>query len=285
VNQACDYLRNDNELLIKPGIVATLVTLYNYLEDSKSAGQILNEAVDRLYKLDQTKGKNSRALAYLIKQNIIYQEKQGNGQRVTEMLEILHKLYPNDTNILSKLIVHYLKSDPERANLLAQKLPSIKQLAEGIDADTIESTFGKRVPKAEKTVEKTKVGDSGSTSATTVASKAAKQKKKRKRKIRLPKKYDPSSKPDPERWLPLRERSYYRGKRGKRGKQTTVGKGTQGAMGSDQSATTTITTSTGAQKSMPASKAAAGGGSASTQPKPTPPPGKSSAGGKRKGKR
>ncbi len=71
--------------------VATLVTLYNYLEDSKSAAQVLNEAVDRLYNLDRTKGKNSRALAYLIKQNIIYQEKQGNGQRVTEMLEILHK--------------------------------------------------------------------------------------------------------------------------------------------------------------------------------------------------
>jgi hypothetical protein len=62
------------------------------------------------------------------------------------------RLYPNDTNILSKLIVHYLKSDPERANLLAQKLPSIKQLAEGIDADMIESTFGKRVIKAEKTI-------------------------------------------------------------------------------------------------------------------------------------
>jgi hypothetical protein len=27
------------------------------------------------------------------------------------------RLYPNDTNTLSKLIVHYLKSDPERANL------------------------------------------------------------------------------------------------------------------------------------------------------------------------
>jgi len=67
---------------------------------------------------------------------------------------LYYRLYPNDTNILSKLIVHYLKSDPERANLLAQKLPSIKQLAAGIDADTIESTFGKRLPKVEKTVEK-----------------------------------------------------------------------------------------------------------------------------------
>ena len=91
INQACDYLRTDEELLVKPGIVATLVTLYNYLEDSKSAAQVLNEAVERLYNADRNKGKHSRALAYLIKQNIVYQEKQGNTQRVTEMLEILHK--------------------------------------------------------------------------------------------------------------------------------------------------------------------------------------------------
>ncbi|CAF1662858.1 unnamed protein product, partial [Adineta ricciae] len=282
VNQTCDYLRSDAELLVKPGIVATLVTLYNYLEDSKSAATVLNEAVDRLYNLDRTKGKTSRALAYLIKQNIIYQEKQGNAQRVTEMLEILHKLYPNDTTTLSKLIVHYLKSDPDRANLLAQKLPSIKQLAEGVDADMLESTFGKRVQKAEKTTEKTKSGDSKSTPATAVATNATKQKKRRKRKIRLPKKYDPSSKPDPERWLPLRERSYYRGKRGKRGKQAAIGKGTQGAVGSDQSATTTMTTATGAQRSMPTSKTTTGGAT-STQPKPTPPSGKV-AGNKRRGK-
>jgi len=30
---------------------------------------------------------------------------------------------------------------------------------------------------------------------------------------KLPKNCDPNSTPDPERWLPLRERSYYRGKR------------------------------------------------------------------------
>jgi hypothetical protein len=78
----------------------------------------------------------SYAFAYLIKQNIIYQD---NDQRVTEMLEILHKylisflnvehccsslflrFYLNDTNTLPKLIVYYLKSDPEPTNLLGQK--------------------------------------------------------------------------------------------------------------------------------------------------------------------
>jgi len=31
--------------------------------------------------------------------------------------------------------------------------------------------------------------------------------------VKLPKNCDPTSTPDTERWLPLRERSYYRGKR------------------------------------------------------------------------
>lgn len=45
---------------------------------------------------------------------------------------------------------------------------------------------------------------------------------------KLPKNYDPKATPDPERWLPMRERSYYRGrKKGKKKEQ--IGKGTQGA--------------------------------------------------------
>ncbi len=87
----------------------------------------------------------------------LYRERHlSNASSLTQLLFIIFclRLYPNDTNTLSKLIVHYLKSDPERANLLAQKLPSIKQLAEGVDVDMLEATFGKRVQKAEKTIQK-----------------------------------------------------------------------------------------------------------------------------------
>ena len=38
-------------------------------------------------------------------------------------------------------------------------------------------------------------------------------KPKKKRRIRLPKNYEPGVPPDPERWLPRRERTGYRGKR------------------------------------------------------------------------
>ena len=56
----------------------------------------------------------------------------------------------------------------------------------------------------------------------------SKQKRKKKRKPRLPKNYDPSVPPDPERWLPLRERSYYRRSRRKGGVVPLV-RGTQGS--------------------------------------------------------
>lgn len=56
----------------------------------------------------------------------------------------------------------------------------------------------------------------------------AKEKRKKKKKPRLPKNYDPSVPPDPERWLPLRERSYYRRSRRKGGVIPSV-RGTQGS--------------------------------------------------------
>ena len=64
-------------------------------------------------------------------------------------------------------------------------------------------------------------------------------KKKKKRKIRLPKRYDSKIKPDPERWLPRRERSTYRPKKQQRDRRyrdarADVGKGSQGSSAAAQ---------------------------------------------------
>ena len=53
-----------------------------------------------------------------------------------------------------------------------------------------------------------------------------KVKKIKKKKPRFPQNYDESKKPDPERWLPIRDRSYYKPK-GKKGK-AKVAAATQG---------------------------------------------------------
>merc|ERR1712212_639588 len=53
---------------------------------------------------------------------------------------------------------------------------------------------------------------------TSDAEEAIKKKKKRKHKKRLPKTYDPNVDPDPERWVPRRERTGYRKTRKERRK-------------------------------------------------------------------
>lgn len=55
-----------------------------------------------------------------------------------------------------------------------------------------------------------------------------KKRRKRKRKGQMPKNYDPSCDPDPERWLPRHERSTFRKKKDRR-MNKDIGKGTQGA--------------------------------------------------------
>ena len=59
-----------------------------------------------------------------------------------------------------------------------------------------------------------------------------KKKNKKKKKGKLPKNYEAGGDIDPERWLPMRERSYFRGKRKKNKKD--VGKGPQGGYNTEK---------------------------------------------------
>lgn len=93
------------------------------------------------------------------------------------------------------------------------------------------------------------------------AAEVVKTKKKKKRKPRLPKNYDPSVPPDPERWLPLRERSYYRKSRRKGGVATTA-RGTQGSSAASANLMSQLdaSKSTGAKQTTDAVKGERGRG-------------------------
>jgi signal recognition particle subunit SRP72 len=112
---------------------------------------------------------------------------------------------------------------------LSKRLPSLNTVFENsnIDIDVLESQFSLLNSKYGKTkiglVSSNEVFKSPSSNKKILES----LQKKRKRKIILPKNYNPNVAIDSERWLPLRERSYFKGKRRKR---NAVGKGTQGAV-------------------------------------------------------
>jgi signal recognition particle subunit SRP72 len=107
-------------------------------------------------------------------------------------------------------------------------LPPFESLLENVDIDGLEAQFnllGTKYAKAKITDSKlSKTPGDLSKNADLVKNK----KKKNKKKVKLPKNIEGNVPIDAERWLPLRERSYYKGRRKKKG--TQVGKGTQGAV-------------------------------------------------------
>lgn len=111
-------------------------------------------------------------------------------------------------------------------------MPSLEEISESanVDIDLLENQFSLLNSKySKKTTLGTGKVQSPDSSKAKVAT-AEKIKKKKKKKVKLPKNYDPNAPIDLERWLPLKERSYYKGKRNKKKNQNAVGRGTQGAV-------------------------------------------------------
>jgi len=162
----------------------------------------------------------------LIRANADFQLKYGQPQMATDMLEDLRKRDPGNLKTLAQLITAYSTFDPKKAEAVSKSLPSPDKLASNVDVDALESgtcTFGpkyikKSAGKADHSSPKPMSPSSGGVDD------PQKTKKKRKRKGKLPQNLDAPI--DPERWLPRRERSYYKGKR--RDKRREF-KGPQGA--------------------------------------------------------
>merc|ERR1712071_429426 len=118
----------------------------------------------------------------------------------------------------------------------------LKKSTECLDVDALETnTWAIGLKHGKKTPASGGLTSPGSTGSKKTEDKSAGKKSTKKRNIRLPKHHDPNTKPDPERWLPRRERSTYRPKKrerrfDRREARADVGKGTQGTSASAQEA-------------------------------------------------
>ncbi|XP_040273323.1 signal recognition particle subunit SRP72 [Bufo bufo] len=216
VTKACMIMKTIKELEHKPGMVSTLVTMHGHDEDIDSAIEVFNQAISWY----QEKQPNSRAHLALIREASNFKLKHGRKKEAITDLEQLWKQNPKDIHTLAQLISAYSLVDANKAKVLSEHLPSSDSMHLKVDVDALENSTGATFIRKK---------------AAKVAGEQAKvqgqveiKKKKKKKKGKLPKNYDPKVTPDPERWLPMRERSYYRGKK-KGKKKEQIGKGTQGA--------------------------------------------------------
>ncbi|ROL41099.1 Signal recognition particle subunit SRP72 [Anabarilius grahami] len=211
--------------------ISALVTMYTHEEDIDSAIDVFSQAI-QYYQSEQP---GSAIHLALVREAANYKLKYGRKKEATSDLEQLWKQNTNDVRTLAQLISAYSLVDQDKAkaypqislrsqqegHCLSKHLPSPDTMSFNVDVDELENSHGATYIKKKpaKVVGESQPKEQGPEDV---------KKKKKKKKGKLPKNYDPKSTPDPERWLPMRERSYYRGKK-KGKKKEQVGRGTQGA--------------------------------------------------------
>ncbi|KAI5304714.1 Signal recognition particle core component, partial [Ascosphaera pollenicola] len=145
---------------------------------------------------------------------------------------------------------------PEKIGADARYLTKIPELISDIDVAALEEEGVATIPKEPQPTKRP-----AAALADNKAEQPLEQPKKKRclRKSRIPKDFDPNKQPDPERWLPLRDRLSYRPPKGKKAKQRAAER-TQGGVVVEESAPA-------AQPSQVATQSKSGGASGSKKKK------------------
>ncbi|KAF8388642.1 hypothetical protein HHK36_027319 [Tetracentron sinense] len=243
-----------------PATVATLISLKERAGDIEGAAAVLDSAI----------GWWSNAMTEDNKLNIIMHEaasfklKHGREEEAARLYEELVKSHGSVESLVG-LVTTAARVDVDKAEAYEKQLKPLPGL-KGVDVESLEKTSGAKHVEG---------GYLGNLKVHEESKGKTKAKKKRKRKPRYPKGFDPANPgppPDPERWLPKRERSSYRPKR--KDKRAAQVRGSQGAVVKDKheanaaSANANVSNSKSNQATATSSKGSSQNAS-SEQPKPS----------------
>ncbi|MCJ1398296.1 Signal recognition particle core component [Xylographa trunciseda] len=194
----------DQDVRFAPGLVAVMVSLYS-IQGRKShiRTELAKAASYWRHKSKQSPGL-LRAAGLALLDSTSLEDRAAAG----EIFDTLHQQDPKDKISAAGFVAAYATTDLRKVRSTLEHLPAVTRLTAGIDVDALEAAGVPNVPSV------------GALNANKkrAADESTKPAKKRIRKSKLPKDFDPKKAPDPERWLPLRDRSSYRPK-GKKGKQ------------------------------------------------------------------
>merc|ERR1712176_109516 len=215
----------------QPQTMEAIATLHQKQKNPEKAIACIREAVD--YWTVKVTDANVDTLASLLKTAARLSRQLKDGELTAEVQQLyLEKVDGSDIDALCGLVAALASGGAEdnaaaleRAEEYARrlKLPAYDHL----DAEALETAaipkIGPPLRRKEEAKAEPEEGDKEPTDK--------KNKRKRNRKIRYPKNFDPENPgppPDPERWLPKRERTEYKKRMRKRDKN--LARGPQGSM-------------------------------------------------------
>ncbi|KAK0739189.1 hypothetical protein B0T21DRAFT_138604 [Apiosordaria backusii] len=240
-----------------PGLVALAVSLYRSQNRQKDVRNELAKAAAHW----RSKTESSGAGASIAREagiELLRSSHPSDLAAAGEAFEHILSAQPGDRTATAGLVASYATTDFSKVEPYLASLPPVEKLTQGVDVNSlIEAGVALLTPPASQQSKKRKLEEDG----TTAPEKEKQQPAKKQRKRKLPKNYDPTKKPDPERWLPLRDRSTYRPK-GKKGKKRAQ-EATQGGVVKEEE---TLELAGGAG-SVKVEKAGGGGGGANKKKK------------------
>jgi signal recognition particle subunit SRP72 len=199
---------SDLDVRHAPGLVATLVSLYAHQSRHAHSRSELAKAATYWRHKSKTSSKSLMVAAGVALLDT------HNPENLSAAGDIFAKLFEQDEGdkaAVAGLVAAYSISESSRLSPdLVNSLPEASRLVSDIDAAALEKAG---VPTLTSTAPIT---------SKRAAPRSAVGKSKRIRKARMPKEFDPNKKLDAERWLPMRDRTYYRPK-GKKGKKKMEG--------------------------------------------------------------
>ncbi|KAG8493085.1 hypothetical protein CXB51_010360 [Gossypium anomalum] len=218
---AADSLAKVPDIQHLPATVATLVALKERAGDINGAAAVLDSAI-KWWKTAMTEDDQ---LSVIMREAASFKLRHGKEEEAAHLYEELVKSNGN-IEALVGLITTVAHANVEKAEAYEKQLKPLPGL-KGVDGDALEKTSGAKPVDGASRAGLAEAQEDGKTKE--------KLKKKRKRKPRYPKGFDPANPgppPDPERWLPRRERSSYRPKR--KDKRAAQVRGSQGAVVRDK---------------------------------------------------
>jgi signal recognition particle subunit SRP72 len=201
----------DLDVRFAPGLIALAVSLYRLSGQKSPIKTELGKAAS--YWRRKSKASAS-ALLRAAGLSLLASSKPEDSVAAGEIFSTLHTEDSSDKVAAAGLVASYATSDYSKAASEAEKLTPISRLISGIDAAALEDAGVPNILTPAAPISK-KRGSEGD------KEKEAPAKKRKISKGKMPKDFEEGKKMDPERWLPLRDRSSYRPK-GKKGKKKAL---------------------------------------------------------------
>ncbi|KAH9867988.1 hypothetical protein IAQ61_007295 [Plenodomus lingam] len=222
---------SDLDVRFAPGLIATLVSLYAQQGRPGSSKSELAKAAEYWRKPHKSKTEApSKSLLIAAGTALLDTHNTDKVQVAGEIFQALYEQDKEDRAAIAGLVAAFSITDPDSipASLLSY-LPDAPRLVSDINAAELEKAG---VPSGSPSTTASSPEPKKRTApAKTPAS--SPRRPKRLRKARMPKDFVEGKQMDPERWLPLRDRSSYRPK-GRKGKKRAEGLTQGGVVGEDK---------------------------------------------------